>query len=66
VARVQSPAAEEVDLTLPTRLEPAWQKMAQSPLNGITRPVDIEEEGRGPRRQLWMVLREEEQQHGIS
>jgi len=30
--------------TLPTRPEPAWQKMAQSPLNGTTQPVDSEEE----------------------
>jgi len=27
------------DHTLPTRSEPAWQKMAQSPLNGITQTV---------------------------
>jgi len=33
------------DHTLPTRLEPVWQKMAQSPLNGTTQPVDINEEG---------------------
>jgi len=32
------------DHTLPTRSEPAWQKMTQSPLNSITQPVDIEEE----------------------
>jgi len=43
------------DYTLPIRPELAWQKMAQSPLNGTTQPVDIEEEGRSPtmnRRQL--------------
>jgi len=34
------------DHTLPTRPEPAWQKMAQSPLNDTTQPVDSEEEGR--------------------
>jgi len=34
------------DHTLPTRPEPAWQKMAQSPLNDTTQPVDNEEEGR--------------------
>ena len=34
--------------TLPTRPEPAWQKMAQSPLNDTTQPVDIEEEGWSP------------------
>jgi len=36
------------DHTLPTRLQPAWQKMAQSPLNGTTQPVEIEEEGWSP------------------
>jgi len=30
---------------LPTRPEPAWQKMAQSPQNGTTQPKDSEEEG---------------------
>jgi len=34
------------DRTLPTRPEPAWYKMAQSPLNYTTQPVDSEEEGR--------------------
>jgi len=34
--------------TLPTRLEPAWQNMIQSPLNGTTQPVDVEEEGQRP------------------
>jgi len=29
--------------TLPTRPEPVWQKMAQSPLNDTTQPVDIKE-----------------------
>jgi len=29
------------DHTLPTRHEPASQKMAQSPLNGPTQPMDI-------------------------
>ena len=33
------------DHTLPTRPEPAWQKIAQSALNGTTQPVDSEEEG---------------------
>jgi len=33
------------DHTLPTRPELAWQKMAQSPLNDTTQPVDSEEEG---------------------
>jgi len=33
------------DHTLPTRPEPAWQKIAQSPLNDTTQPVDSEEEG---------------------
>jgi len=53
VARVQFPATAEyfkgfslTDRTLPTRPEPAWQKMAQSPLKDTTQPVDSEEEGR--------------------
>jgi len=33
------------DHPLPTRPEPAWQKMAQSPINGTTQLVDSEEEG---------------------
>jgi len=52
VALVQFPAMAEyfkgfslADHTLPARPEPAWQKMAQSSLNGTTQPVDIEEEG---------------------
>jgi len=52
VARVQFPAAMEVfqgtflaDHTLPTRPEPAWQKMVQSPHNDTTQLVDIKEEG---------------------
>jgi len=36
------------DHTLPTRPDPAWQKMAQSLLNDATQPVDIEEKGRSP------------------
>jgi len=55
VARVQNPATAEyfkefflADRTLPTRPEPAWQKMAQSPLNDTAQPVDSEEEGRSP------------------
>jgi len=53
VARVQFPATAEyfkgffpADRTLSTRPEPAWQKMAQSPLKNTTQPVDSEEEGR--------------------
>ena len=34
--------ADQILLTHPY---PRWQKMAQSPLNGTTQPVDIEEEG---------------------
>ena len=48
VARVRFPAMADFSLadhTLPTRPEPAWQKMAQSPLNDTTQPVDSEEEG---------------------
>jgi len=33
------------DHNLPTRLEPLWQKMVQSSLNGTTQPVGIQEEG---------------------
>jgi len=33
------------DHTLPTSPDPAWHKMAQSPLNSTNRHVDIEEEG---------------------
>jgi len=43
VSQVQFPAAAEyfkkfslADHTLPTRPEPAWQKMAQSPVSGTT------------------------------
>ena len=36
------------DRTPPTRPESAWQKMAQSPLNGTTQPVDSEEDGQSP------------------
>ena len=36
------------DCTLPTRADPAWQKMVPSLLNGTTQPVEIEEEGRNP------------------
>jgi len=36
------------DHTLPTRPEPVWQKIDQSPLNGTTQTVDIEEEGLRP------------------
>jgi len=55
VARVRFPAIAEyfkglslVDHTLPTRSEPAWQKMDQYPFNGAKQPVEIEEEGRSP------------------
>jgi len=33
------------DHTLPTRPEPGWQKIVQSPLNDTAQPVDIEGEG---------------------
>ena len=53
VARVQFPAT--ADHTLPTRPEPAWQKMAQSPLNDTTQPVGSEEEGQCPTmNRLWL------------
>jgi len=56
VARVRFPATAEyfkgflflIDHTLPTRPEPAWQRMAQSPLNDTAQPVDSEEEGQSP------------------
>jgi len=34
--------------TLPSRLEPAWQNMAQYPLNGTKQPVAIKEEVQSP------------------
>ena len=49
VVRVQFPAMVEyfeglflADHTLPTHSEPEWQKKAQSPLSGVTQPVEIE------------------------
>jgi len=36
------------DHTLPTHPEPARQKIAQSPFNDTTQPVDSEEKGRSP------------------
>jgi len=52
VARAQFPAVVEYskrfsldDHTLPTHPVPAWQKMAQSPLNGTAQHADSEEEG---------------------
>jgi len=36
------------DHILPARTDPARQKMAQSPLNCTTKPVEIEEGGRSP------------------
>jgi len=41
--------------TLPTCPEPAWQNMAQSPLNGTTQPVKIEEEGWSPAMDRWWL-----------
>jgi len=44
------------DHTLPTRPEPAWQKIAQSPLNDTTQPVGSEEEGRSPTKdRRWLI-----------
>jgi len=43
------------DHTLPTYPEPAWQKMAQSPLNGITQPGDIHGQ---PVDRRWLTKRE--------
>jgi len=51
-ARAQLPALDKdfkrfslADHVRPTRPEPAWEKMAQSFLNGTTRLMEIEEEG---------------------
>ena len=46
-----------VDHTLPTPSGPAWQKMAQSPLNGTTQLADSEEEGRSPTMD-WQTMTE--------
>jgi len=53
VACVQFPVVAEnfngfspADHALATHPEPAWQKMAQSPLNRTTQPVEIGEKGR--------------------
>jgi len=44
--------------TLPTRPEPAWQKMAQSPLSDTAQSVDSEEEGRSPTmNRRWLIER---------
>jgi len=55
VARVQFPAVGSfsrdfflADFTLPTRPGSAWQKKAQSSLNGITQSEDIDEKGLRP------------------
>jgi len=54
MARVKFPAIVGYN-TLPTRPEPARQKMAQSPLSGTTQLVDIEEEGLHPtKNRLWL------------
>jgi len=54
VARVQFPATAEYFKG--TRHELAWQKMAQSPLNDTTQPVDSEEEGRSPTTdRRWLI-----------
>jgi len=37
------------------RPEPGLQKMAQSPLNGTTQPIDIEKEGRSPTMDRWWL-----------
>jgi len=46
------------DHTLPTRPEPAWQRMAQSHLNDTTKSEDGEEEGRRPTmNRRWLIER---------
>jgi len=52
-----------LSVTLPIRPEPAWQKMAQSPLNDTTQPVDSEEEGRGPTTdKRWLIEKKTKKQ----
>jgi len=49
-------AKPSTDHTLPTRPDPAWLKMAQSPLNNTTQPVNSEEEGRSPTTgRRWLI-----------
>ena len=49
------------DHTLPTHPEPAWQKMAQSPLDDTTQPVDSEEEGRSlTTDRRWLMKKKKE------
>jgi len=43
------------DHTLQTHLESSWLKMAQSPLNDTTQPVDSETEGRSPAKDRWRL-----------
>jgi len=51
------------DRTLPTRPEPAWQKMAQSPLKDTTQPVESEEEGRSSTMdKRWLIEKKKETQ----
>jgi len=38
--------ADQSHQTLPASCKPVWQKMAQSPFNGITQLMNIQEEGR--------------------
>ena len=45
------------DHTLPTRPEPAWQKMAQSPLNGTTQHVETEEGQSSTTGTPWLRLK---------
>jgi len=46
IGHLRGPGSIPSSITLPTRLEPAWQKMAQSPFSRTTQPVDIDEEDR--------------------
>jgi len=41
------------DHILPTHPEPGWQKMAQFPLNGTTKPVENWKSGRKAEAQPW-------------
>jgi len=44
ISRDLSPACH----SLPMRDKPVWQEMSQTPINGITQPMDIEEESQSP------------------
>jgi len=61
VAQVQSPPRRSISrdfsLTDHTLSTSQWQKLAQSPLNGTTQPVDSEEEGQSPTTDKWWLIK---------